>query len=743
MRPKWYRLVLSLMLLIGLVLSGVVSEGISLAAQRPRAWQAEGTSIASVSPGSGLQGQTLDVAITGNATNFVQDLSVASFGDGIMVNSLLVTDALNATANITVDAVAAAGPRDVNVVTDVEVPAALAGGFTVALPPNPQIRNVAPADGAQGRTLDVAIEGSETSFADGVSAASFGEGIVVNSTTVSDATHATAGITIDMMAVPGPRDVNVLTGSEAPLALAGGFNVLEVSIQSVDPAGGNQGTTIDVAITGSNTGFGEGSAASFGEGIVVNSTSVLDATHAVANVTIGMIAAPGARDVNVVTGSEAPRPLAGGFSVREARLSSVTPGSGNQGTTLDVALVGANTDFAQGVSKADFGEGITVNSMNVNDTMHAVANITIAGKAAPGSRDVKVGTGLQVVSLAGGFTVLEARILSVVPGTGVQSRTLDVAITGTNTDFVQDVSVVSFGSGIAVNSLTVVDATHATANITISIDADLGGRDVNIVTGPQVPIALADGFVVLPKAIIYSISPTQAFAGDPVTITGRGFLDAQGEGYVSFGSVKVTDYISWSNTKIVCRVPAGAVSGNVTVTTFTGASDPVAFKVLNTHVGRKVIVKIDANLTVMFDTVTAVGTTSATRGATPTIPKYSAISGYDRIIVTDATWSGNVTVYFSYNINRVPRREHVYVMHLEKGRWFQRTINQSAKKPVVTGRARSLGEFTLALKGKKKVAPAPAKPGQAKKVVPAPAPAPAAATTTTTTKKNNTNNSKK
>ncbi|HEY5493441.1 MAG TPA: hypothetical protein VIK15_02520, partial [Candidatus Anoxymicrobiaceae bacterium] len=70
------------------------------------------------------------------------------------------------------------------------------------------------------------ITGSETNFAPGKSRASFsGTGITVTSTTVVDATHATAKIKVAAQAPPGVRDVNVVTGPETPVALSPGFTV--------------------------------------------------------------------------------------------------------------------------------------------------------------------------------------------------------------------------------------------------------------------------------------------------------------------------------------------------------------------------------------------------------------------------------------------------------------------------------------------------------------------------------------
>lgn len=90
----------------------------------------------------------------------------------------------------------------------------------------PTVTQCTPPSGIQGQTIDVEIAGIYTDFVDGISQAEFsGGGITVNSTTVMDATHARANITLTAEANPGPRVVNVITGTERPQALAEGFFV--------------------------------------------------------------------------------------------------------------------------------------------------------------------------------------------------------------------------------------------------------------------------------------------------------------------------------------------------------------------------------------------------------------------------------------------------------------------------------------------------------------------------------------
>jgi hypothetical protein len=84
---------------------------------------------------------------------------------------------------------------------------------------------VTPPSGQQGATnLSVAIVGQYTHFVQGTSNAAFGAGITVNSLTVTDATHATASITIDQAATVGSSNVTVTTGTEVA-TLTNGFSV--------------------------------------------------------------------------------------------------------------------------------------------------------------------------------------------------------------------------------------------------------------------------------------------------------------------------------------------------------------------------------------------------------------------------------------------------------------------------------------------------------------------------------------
>ncbi|MFQ5640548.1 MAG: T9SS type A sorting domain-containing protein, partial [bacterium] len=125
-------------------------------------------------------------------------------------------------------------------------------------------------------------------------------------------------------------------------------------------------------------------------------------------------AVTGFHDVSVTTGSETAmveRP--GPFLVLEnleieaaATVAAIVPNAARADTTLDVTVTGANTTFIPGVSALSFsGDGITVLSTTVVDSVTLTATIRIDSAATPGFRDVLVTTATETAVLLSGFEV--------------------------------------------------------------------------------------------------------------------------------------------------------------------------------------------------------------------------------------------------------------------------------------------------------------------------------------------------
>ena len=247
--------------------------------------------ISSVSPKQGLQGQTLSVTVWGG---YFTGASAVSFGPDTVVNSYMVNNSGQITASITIGGSAAPGLRSVTVTTAAGT-ATLPNGFTVV--GLPAVISISPSQAAQGETVSVTITG--TSFL-GATAVSFGPGITVNSFTVDSDTQITASITVSDSAAAGAIEVSVTTPAGAG-SLAGGFTVAVPSPDTgaVTPESGAQGASFEVVITGA--GFTGATDVSFGEGVTVESFTVDSPTQITARVRVAPNAAPGTRDVSVVT----------------------------------------------------------------------------------------------------------------------------------------------------------------------------------------------------------------------------------------------------------------------------------------------------------------------------------------------------------------------------------------------------------------------------------------------------------
>ena len=84
-----------------------------------------------------------------------------------------------------------------------------------------------------------------------------------------------------------------------------------------------------------------------------------------------------------------------------------------------------------------------------------------------------------------------------------------------------------------------------------------------------------------PKPGLSKLSRTSGRRGVTVTLTGKNFGSKRGISYVKFGTRKVTKYLSWSKSRVKCRVPARAKIGRVKVIVHTtgGTSNARIFRV--------------------------------------------------------------------------------------------------------------------------------------------------------------------
>ena len=82
-----------------------------------------------------------------------------------------------------------------------------------------------------------------------------------------------------------------------------------------------------------------------------------------------------------------------------------------------------------------------------------------------------------------------------------------------------------------------------------------------------------------PAATITGVFPDSAAVGDTVLIAGVSFGATRGSSSIVVGGASTTVVISWSDTRIIAAVPAGAVTGTVGVNIDGQTSNTVGFRV--------------------------------------------------------------------------------------------------------------------------------------------------------------------
>jgi len=259
-----------------------------------------------VYPTLGGVGTSMEVEIDATFSLFSFEDTQVDFGAGILVDSVRVKDGWTLVADITIEADAELGNR--------EVTATVEGrnwpvddGFDVIA----ESFSVTPNSGKLGETLEVELFGTSTTWEAGTTWPNFDDGIEIIEFTVLSATIAQATIAIEPDSTPGPRDIWMQNGPEVVI-LYNGFTVDRVGLAaSFDPDEVYQGETVSFTVTARDTQFDptdtELSFLEDGDAIgdvVVSDLTVLDATNLYGQMQVSNAATLGWRDVLITTDDE-------------------------------------------------------------------------------------------------------------------------------------------------------------------------------------------------------------------------------------------------------------------------------------------------------------------------------------------------------------------------------------------------------------------------------------------------------
>jgi hypothetical protein len=371
-----------------------------------------------VSPSQGVRGTSVPVSLFGSGLTGTVAVTVS--GGGVTVTGITVVTDAQVNATFTISSTAAGSARNVTVTapggTSNAVP------FTVIALPAPTLASVAPSTGVRGTSFGVTLTG--TSLTGATSVAVSGAGVTVSGLTVMSPETATATFTVSATAATTTRTVTITTGSGTSGTQP--FTVLGPTVTSIAPTSGERGTSVPVALAGTNL-TGATAVTFSGTGITCTGiTSTATTVNATCAITAG--AALTARNLTVTTPIGATPALAAAFTVTGATVAFTNPA---------LTTTPGNTTTKTGT--------ITVaNSATATGPFTLTANPTIA----------KTGTGNGTFSIPAGGTCVSGAVVS--PGS---SCTINVQYTGqTNTSNATGTVTIT-GTGIA--TATITDAVAA------------------------------------------------------------------------------------------------------------------------------------------------------------------------------------------------------------------------------------------------------------------------------------------
>ena len=194
-------------------------------------------SITSISPSSGVQGQTI-TNLTVAGSNFQATSTLSFSGSGITVNSYSSRTTTQIMASITIAVDAPTGARDVFVTNPDGQQAARGAGFTVVpAPPPPPPPSISPPPlptyGIQGQNIpNFTVTGNN--FQPTSTLSFSGTKITVNSYGPRTATQIVASISIAVDAIAGFRDVTVINPDFQQATLRGAFQVIARRVIVID-----------------------------------------------------------------------------------------------------------------------------------------------------------------------------------------------------------------------------------------------------------------------------------------------------------------------------------------------------------------------------------------------------------------------------------------------------------------------------------------------------------------------------
>jgi hypothetical protein len=330
---------------------------------------------------------------------------------------------------------------------------------------------LAPAAATRGAALTLAIEGTGTRFAAGVTRAiaEAGAGLTLGTVAVADETHAAVDLVIDPAAPLGPSAITLATGTEV---LRAGFAVLAAPGIELDPASAVEGWSGTITVRGTATHFAAPATTAGVDGIElrIDALRVLGPELAELDLTLPRTLLPGAvtRELGLTTGWETARAA---FTVLPAARVAFAPAEVPQGGTVRVTATGAFTHFVAGTTRVEAppDAGLTVTGLTVTGPAEAVLDVAVDFAPPPGPRTLALVTGDEAV--AADLTITAGPpAVGASPTAAGQGARVTVALEARNVGLGPGTAFAWLPGDAEVQTLAVsiADDAHATLDLTVA-----------------------------------------------------------------------------------------------------------------------------------------------------------------------------------------------------------------------------------------------------------------------------------
>lgn len=261
--------------------------------------------------------------------------------------------------------------------------------------------------------------------------------------------------------------------------------LIRISPDSID----NGSQRINVTITAENTNFLNDCKSpliylngAYGEEIYIDSLEIISATQLKGSFLIPYYTE--SQTFNLIVNDLF---LENAFHVHKLKdeLVSIYPDSANNGQTLNVIINGSNTSF----SKDNFlpeavlienvtGKEIKINKISIKSKNQLAGSITIPYQAHTNSYALKVHDYFGDYFLENAFHVTGYKLLSVTPKIASTGQSIQVLITGFNTNFIinekTSISLTNLFDTLLLSNLQVVSPTQLKATVSIPKNLSLG-----------------------------------------------------------------------------------------------------------------------------------------------------------------------------------------------------------------------------------------------------------------------------